>query len=396
MNKKLLSTLFILSLLLAACAPAVDEAEDMGIDPSELENFYLGPVGEGEGRLSILAWPGYVESGQTDELIDWVTPFEEETGCIVSFKPYSNSDEAVALTQNAKYDVVATSSDALDQFISQDLIQRINTNLLLNHSELYSDLRKPNWATIQGKTYAVAQGRSFNSFIYRSEDFSAPLISSDIFWEKPEILQNPLGYNLPMYIADAALYLSRAEPSLGIKNIYALDQIQFNVVIEFIKNQKLNGLTTYTDSINADEIIAAKQYSTALVWQSIFSELKNQNETLEYFTPSQGTTGWVNSWVIMKDVQNINCAYKWIDWVTSKPINASMAYWFGEAPAHSEACELIFDENHCARFRAHDENFWLTVKYWQTPTTTCLDGRLDIECVPYSEWINTWSTLQNS
>ena len=396
MNKKFVSTFFILSLLLAACAPAVDEAEDMGIDPSELENFYLGPVGEGEGRLSILAWPGYVEAGQTDELIDWVTPFEEETGCIVSFKPYSNSDEAVALTQNAKYDVVATSSDALDQFISQDLVQRVNTNLLLNYSELYSDLGKPNWATIDGKTYAVAQGRSFNSFVYRSEDFSAPLISSDIFWEKPEIIQNPLGYNLPMYIADAALYLSRAEPSLGIKNIYALDQNQFNVVIEFIKNQKLNGLTSYTDSINAKEVIESKQYSTALVWQSIFSELKSQNETMEYFVPPQGTTGWVNSWVIMKDVQNINCAYQWIDWVTNKPINASMAYWFGEAPAHSEACEFIYDKNHCARFRADDENFWSTVKYWQTPTTTCLDGRLDIECVPYSEWINTWSTLQNS
>ena len=64
MNKRFLSTLFLFSLLLAACAPAVDEAEDLGIDPSELENFYLGPVGEGEGRLSILAWPGYVESGQ--------------------------------------------------------------------------------------------------------------------------------------------------------------------------------------------------------------------------------------------------------------------------------------------------------------------------------------------
>ena len=396
MKKSRLLLLLITSLILASCSAVEEDQADLGIDPIELENFYLGPVGEGEGRLNILAWPGYVESGETDELIDWVTPFEEETGCKVYFRPYSNSEEAISLTQNTNYDVVAVSSDVLDKFIEQDLLQRINTNLLINYTELYSDLRKPNWATIDGKTYAVAQGRSFNSFIYRNEDFTQPLTSSDIFWEKPDILQNPMGYSLPMYIADAALYLSRVEPSLNIKNIYALDQTQFQIVLDFIKNQKTNGLTTYPDSVKAKEIVQQNSYSTGLVWQSIFSELKNQNPNLEYFVPPNGTTGWVNSWVIMRDVQNINCAYKWIDWTTSKATNASMSYWFGEAPAHSTACELVFDENHCMRFRANDENFWTRVKYWKTPSTTCLDGRLEVECVPYSEWINAWTALETN
>jgi len=395
-KSRFLLLLGIASLVLASCAVVEEDEADLGIDPIELENFYLGPVNEGEGRLNILAWPGYVESGETDELIDWVTPFEEETGCKVFFRPYSNSEEAISLTQNTNYDVVAVSSDVLDKFIEQDLLQRINTNLLINYTELYSDLRKPNWATIDGKTYAVAQGRSFNSYIYRSDDFTQPLTSSDIFWEKPDILQNPMSYSLPMYIADAALYLSRVEPSLNIKNIYALDQTQFQIVLDFIKNQKTNGLTTYPDSVKAKEIVQQNNYSTGLVWQSIFSELKNQNPNLEYFVPPNGTTGWVNSWVIMRDVQNINCAYKWIDWTTSKATNASMSYWFGEAPAHSTACELVFDENHCMRFRANDENFWTRVKYWKTPSTTCLDGRLEVECVPYSEWINAWTALETN
>ena len=38
-------------------------------------------VGAGEGRLDIIAWPGYIERGQSDKAYDWVTPFEKETGC---------------------------------------------------------------------------------------------------------------------------------------------------------------------------------------------------------------------------------------------------------------------------------------------------------------------------
>ena len=39
-------------------------------------------IGEGEGALSIVAWAGYVERGETDPAFDWVTGFEEATGCI--------------------------------------------------------------------------------------------------------------------------------------------------------------------------------------------------------------------------------------------------------------------------------------------------------------------------
>ena len=34
-----------------------------------------------EGEVNIVAWAGYVEDGSTDPAVDWVTPFEKETGC---------------------------------------------------------------------------------------------------------------------------------------------------------------------------------------------------------------------------------------------------------------------------------------------------------------------------
>ena len=37
-------------------------------------------------RVSIIAWAGYIERGETDPAYDWVTQFEDDTGCKVSVK----------------------------------------------------------------------------------------------------------------------------------------------------------------------------------------------------------------------------------------------------------------------------------------------------------------------
>ena len=56
-------------------------------EPTEVE--------KGEGRLDIIAWPGYIERGQTDKQYDWVSQFEKETGCEVNVKTAATSDEMV-------------------------------------------------------------------------------------------------------------------------------------------------------------------------------------------------------------------------------------------------------------------------------------------------------------
>lgn len=46
----------------------------------------LKTLGAAEGQLDIIAWPGYVERGETDKNYDWVTQFEKDSGCKVNVK----------------------------------------------------------------------------------------------------------------------------------------------------------------------------------------------------------------------------------------------------------------------------------------------------------------------
>ncbi|MGK3418916.1 hypothetical protein ACSLNL_23065, partial [Escherichia coli] len=83
--------------------------------PTNLENP--------EGRLDIIAWPGYIERGQTDKQYDWVTQFEKETGCAVNVKTAATSDEMVSLMAKGGYGLVTASGDA-----SLRLIMGSNSN----------------------------------------------------------------------------------------------------------------------------------------------------------------------------------------------------------------------------------------------------------------------------
>src|SRR3982750_2438279 len=60
-------------------------------------------IGDPEGQVNILAWPGYAENGSTDKSIDWVTPFEQQTGCQANVKYFGTSDEAVQLMKTGEY-----------------------------------------------------------------------------------------------------------------------------------------------------------------------------------------------------------------------------------------------------------------------------------------------------
>ncbi|EIR8065546.1 spermidine/putrescine ABC transporter substrate-binding protein, partial [Escherichia coli] len=98
-----------------------------------------------EGRLDIIAWPGYIERGQTDKQYDWVTQFEKETGCAVNVKTAATSDEMVSLMAKGGYDLVTASGDASLRLIMGKRVQPINTALIPNWKALDPRVVKGDW-----------------------------------------------------------------------------------------------------------------------------------------------------------------------------------------------------------------------------------------------------------
>ena len=75
-----------------------------------------------KGSSNLAVWPYYVVGGTGGEQIsgapDWVTPFEQKTGCKVKAKVYGGSSDAVALMKTGEYDGGAFSGDATLRLIA--------------------------------------------------------------------------------------------------------------------------------------------------------------------------------------------------------------------------------------------------------------------------------------
>jgi len=116
---KLFALVVVLILALTACGGAVEEAtesaatEAAATDAPATEAATAEPAStQPEGEVDIVAWASYIERGENDPTVDWVTAFEAETGCKVNVTVAATSDEMVSLMTAGGYDLVTASGDA--------------------------------------------------------------------------------------------------------------------------------------------------------------------------------------------------------------------------------------------------------------------------------------------
>ena len=209
-------------------------------------------LGEMEGSVSILAWPGYVEDGSNDPTVDWVTPFEEQTGCQVTSKSYGTSDEAFSLMKTGDYDVVATSGDASLRLVAAGDVAPVNTDLLKNYDGIFDFLKMQSWNSVDGVSYGIPHGYGANLLMYNTDVFPDGLTSwSAVFDDASANAGKVTAYDSPIYIADAAVYLMATQPDLGITNPYALDETQLAAAVDLLKAQRANIGEYWSDYLKA-------------------------------------------------------------------------------------------------------------------------------------------------
>jgi putative spermidine/putrescine transport system substrate-binding protein len=176
-------------------------------------------VGSGEGQVNIVAWAGYVEDGSTDPKADWVSQFTKDTGCKVNSKVAGTSDEMVSLMKTGAYDVVSASGDATLRLIAAGDVAPVNLDLTPSYRDVFDGLKNQPYNTVKGKSYGVPQGRGANVLLYRTDVVKPAPDSWGVMWQANSPYKGKMmGYDSPIYIADAALYLMKTKPELGITN----------------------------------------------------------------------------------------------------------------------------------------------------------------------------------
>ena len=382
------------SFVLAACGPAATQAPAEPSAP-EAPAATEAPSTELEGEVSIIAWAGYVERGETDPNYDWVTEFEKNTSCTVSVKTAATSDEMVALMNEGGFDLVTASGDASNRLISGGRVQALDLSRIPSYSKIDERLQNAPWHTVDGVHYGVPYSSGENVLMYNSDVFGdQPPTSWDVVFEEmtlPDGKSNKgriQAYDGPIYVADAALYLMSKQPELGIKDPYALTREQFDATIELLRQQRSLINRYWHDAFIQMDDFTNEGVAASGSWPFQANYLKYfNNQPIEKVVPVEGATGWADSTMLHVDSAHPNCAYAWMEWSLNPKVQGDLASWFSNVPVRLDACEgndLLGPEG--CKLNGLDD--FDKIYWWRTPTADCGDGRM--ECIPYHEWVTSY------
>jgi len=350
-------------------------------------------IGAAEGQVNIVAWPGYIERGETMKEFDWVTKFEEATGCKVQVKTANTSDEMVALMNAGGFDLVTASGDASLRLIAGKRVQEVNIDLIPSWSTVDDRLKNAPWHTVNGKHYGTPYMWGPNVLMYNTNVFSeAPTSWSVVFEEQtlPDGQSNKgrvQAYDGPIHVADAANFLMYHKPELGITSPYELNQDQYDAALNLLREQrKLVGRYWHDAFIQMDDFKNEGVVASGS-WPFQVNLLASEKQPVASVIPVEGATGWADTTMMHADAENPNCAYMWMEHTLSSNLQSDLSVWFGANPSVLAACTDGRGMQTAEGCTLNGLDDFEKIKFWQTPVSKCPSQG---QCVPYYRWVSDY------
>ena len=350
-------------------------------------------IGKGEGALNVIEWPAYTDPS-------FAKPFEKATGCKIHRKDAGSSNQMVALMRagggggGGQWDLVSASGDASLRLVYGKDVVPINIKLIPSWNQFFPFFKSPAHNTVKGVHYGISLQWGPNTLIYNTKKVKPAPTSWGVVYGKRYAGKISIPNN-PIQIADAALYLMKTKPALGIQDPYELTKPQFAAAIALLKSQK--PLVKRYWNYAADQITDFKNGDVALgsTWPYQTLTLQASKLPVKDLIPREGTTGWADTWMLASKAPHPNCAYMWMKYVTTPKVEARQAYVFGETPVNPKACPYMnkIQPGLCAQYHLSAPAAYLkSIHFWKVPIADCgWGGRKD--CVDFTAWQQAWTQI---
>ena len=347
-------------------------------------------IGTGEGALNLIAWGGYVQPL-------WAKPFQDQTGCKINEKDAGSSDEMVSLMAGGgggQWDMVSASGDADLRLIYGGDVKPMNTDLIPDWTSFQDKFKSPPFNTISGIHYGISLQWGPNTLLYSTKKFTTAPTSWSVLYDAQYKGLITIPDN-PIQIADAALYLSKKNPGLGITDPYELTQAQFDAAVKLLKDQQPLVKKYWAAIPDEENLFKSGDAVVGAAWPVMTSDLKKANVAIADTIPSEGATGWADTWMLATKAPHPNCAYMWTKYISTAHVQAQQALDYRETPVNTRACADMesLEPGSCAAFHADAPgSYFDSLKFWKTPIASCGNGSNN--CIAYPQWQSAWTTIK--
>jgi putative spermidine/putrescine transport system substrate-binding protein len=353
----------------------------------------LTKIGKAEGQVNIVAWPGYIERGETDPNFDWVTKFEEKSGCKVNIKSANTSDEMVALMNEGGFDLVTASGDASLRLVAGKRVQPVNIKLVPSWNTVDKRLQNAPWHTVNGVHYGVPYMWGPNVLMYDTRAFKQAPKSWAVVFEETTLDDGKSNkgrvqaYDGAIHVADAANYLMYHRKELGIKNPYELNEDQYKAALDLLRQQRKLVSRYWHDAFIQMDDFKNEGVVASGSWPFQVNILQSEKHPVASTIPQEGATGWADTTMLHADASNPNCAYLWMEHTLASNLQSDLSVWFGANPSVPAACTDGRGMQNAAGCTANGLDDFEKIRFWTTPVSKC---KTQDRCVPYYRWVSDY------
>jgi spermidine/putrescine-binding protein len=319
-------------------------------------------------ELKMIIWEGYADD-------TYRVPFEEANDATVSFTEAGTGDEMFAQMKDSdgkNYDMVSASSDLPKRLYDADLLAEIDTSKLTNYENLWDQFKNPDYITFDDKLYGVNFAWGPTLMISNPDEVTtAPTSWNALFDEQYKGKIST--WNYPLQIAQYALLLDPVP-----EDVYVLSDEQLAQVKDLLVKQRPLVRKYWDSGLELSQLILNKEVVIADGWSWITNQLRAEGANVVETIPTEGVTGWSDSWVISKAAENYDLALKWADWMIGVEGQVGLTEVMGYSITNKEAVATLPPERQTELRLTDVENEYAAIKMWKFVEN-------------YDKWVQVWN-----
>ena len=266
--------------------------------------------------LSLLTWKGYAPKALVEK-------FQKETGIEVK-ATYTNNEEMIAklrATRGGGFDLAQPSQDRISSVQAKyKIYQPVDLSKIKTGQIISSMLEAVKKNTmVNGKPHAVPFCWGTSGLVVNKKFASNAMDYSDLLNAK---YKGRVSYRLkrPTLIAFAFTMGDDPFAKYGDFNAYKalmdkVGQAMINGKV-LVKNYWTNG-DALLQSMRSNEVYLA------MAWDGGGWKLHAENPDIDFLAPKSGALGWIDTFAIPAKSENLDAAYKWINFIL-RPENAAV------------------------------------------------------------------------
>ncbi len=260
-----------------------------------------------EGTLQLFNWGNYT----SPELL---AKFEAETGIKVTVTDYDSNDAALAKVEagGSGFDMVVPSANFIQIWAEKGLIVPLDDSKLKNKGNIAPEWQDVVWDP--GRKFSIPWQWGSTGVAVNTKVYSGDINTSDIFLNVPPELVGKINVVPEMTdIVNLAIMWAGGEPCTE-------DTEVLKKARDALIAAKPNWVSM---DYGATEKLSNNDWAASVNWNGSTMRARLANPDVAYGYPKEGYPLFMDSITLLKDAQNVEEAYKFLDFIMI-PENAAM------------------------------------------------------------------------